>query len=99
MTEPAAYNLTQSRRQHQASGILENAGAHVPDEQVATQLHDALRSREAIAQAQGVLMERDRLSPDEASAQLRRTARETNITLRRLAEDTVASATGRGPRT
>ncbi len=83
----------------QASGILENAGAHVPDEHVAAQLADALRSREAIAQAQGVLMERDRLSPEEASAQLRRTARETNITVRRLAEDTVASATGRGPRT
>lgn len=77
----------------QASGILEDAGAHVPDEQVAAQLHEALRSREVIAQAQGVLMGREHLTANEAMAQLRRTARETDTTLRRLAEETVAAAT------
>ncbi len=77
----------------QASGILEDAGAHVPDEQVAAQLHEALLSREVIAQAQGVLMAREHLTSSEAMAQLRRTAREINKTLRRLAEETVASAT------
>lgn len=77
----------------QASGILEDAGTHVPDEQVAAQLHEALRSREVIAQAQGVLMGREHLSANDAIAQLRRTARKTDTTVRRVAEDTVASAT------
>ncbi len=76
----------------QASGILEDAGAHIPDEDVAAKLRDALRSREVIAQAQGVLMAREQLTAIEASTQLLRTARDTDTTVRRLAEETVASA-------
>jgi signal transduction protein with GAF and PtsI domain len=81
----------------QASGILEDAGAHVPDDDIAAQLEDALRSREVIAQAQGVLMARGRLSANEASAQLRRTARDAEMTVRRVAEETVASTADPGP--
>ena len=82
----------------QASGILEDAGTHVPDDEIAAQLADALRSREVIAQAQGVLIALERMSANEASAHLRRMARHANITVRRLAEETVASATDREPR-
>ncbi|MDQ3107406.1 MAG: GAF and ANTAR domain-containing protein, partial [Actinomycetota bacterium] len=42
----------------QASGILIDAGADVPSPEVAARLDQALRAREVIAQAQGVIMER-----------------------------------------
>ena len=50
----------------EASGILTNAAVHVSVGQVAERLADALRAREVIAQAQGVLMERDGVSAEEA---------------------------------
>ena len=55
----------------EASQILTTAGVDVPDEELAKRFHDALRGREIIAQAQGVIMERDGVSEDGAYTALR----------------------------
>ena len=51
----------------------------------ATQLEEAVRSRDVIGQAKGILMERRGLTADEAFDTLRRTSQELNIKLRDLA--------------
>nr|WP_281376416.1 ANTAR domain-containing protein [Actinomycetospora corticicola] len=48
-------------------------------------MQDAVRSRDVIGQAKGILMERRGLSADEAFDTLRRTSQELNIKLRDLA--------------
>lgn len=55
-------------------------------EQRATQLHDALQSRDVIGQATGILMERFRVTPEEAFDILRRASQNLNIKLRHIAE-------------
>jgi hypothetical protein len=57
----------------------------------AAQLQEALDSRVVIEQAKGVLAERYSLSPDEAFALLRRSARSNRMPLRQLAAAVVAS--------
>jgi GAF domain-containing protein len=54
-------------------------------------LVDALESREVIALAQGVVMQRDGLSPAEAHALLVRTSRKTSQPLRGVCTDLVTS--------
>jgi GAF domain-containing protein len=79
----------------QASGILADAGAVMPDEQRSALLADSLRSREVIAQAQGVLMERTAATEEEVLRVLRRDAFDAQRTVRQHAEEVVRS-TGRG---
>lgn len=57
----------------------------------AAQLQGALDSRIVIEQAKGVLAERYSLTPDEAFALLRRSARSNRMPLRQLASAVVAS--------
>ena len=59
--------------------------------QRSAQLQEALDSRIVIEQAKGVLVERFGLSPDDAFALLRRTARSNRMPLRNLAGAVVAS--------
>jgi GAF domain-containing protein len=54
-----------------------------------SQLREALRSRDVIGQAKGVLMERRGLSADEAFDVLRRTSQDLNVKLREVAETLV----------
>jgi anti-anti-sigma factor len=75
----------------QASVILTEAGLDATDEQVATRFHQALRSREVIAQAQGILMERSRVDEAEAFGLLRRSSVSTNTALQARAGDVVDS--------
>lgn len=65
------------------------------------QLTEALRSRDAIGQAKGILIERFTLSEDRAFAMLVRSSQETNIKLHAVAEWLVDEATRgrRGPPT
>jgi GAF domain-containing protein len=51
----------------------------------ASQLREALRSRDLIGQAKGILMERRKLTADEAFEVLRRTSQRLNIKLRDVA--------------
>ncbi len=74
-----------------AERFLGVAGAHVSDEQRAARVADALRSREVVTLATGVLMERDGATQDEAAARLRQGSRAEGVAMRRYASDIVAS--------
>ncbi len=78
----------------EASTVLTDAGVETTDEQLALGLTDALRSREVIAQAQGILMKRDGLDADGAHAFLRDFSRKTNRPIRQLAEEMVTFTLG-----
>jgi signal transduction protein with GAF and PtsI domain len=75
----------------QTESLLGVAGADVTDEQRTARIADALRSRELIALATGVLMAREGVTQDEAAARLRRASREQGVPMRQLASDVVAS--------
>jgi anti-anti-sigma factor len=80
----------------EASTILTGAGVDVTDTELASRLQDALRGREVIAQAQGVLMDRDGVDEDRAYTSLLRASLDAGMPLRSHALDVIASAR-RGP--
>jgi GAF domain-containing protein len=82
---------------NQASIILANAEAYTSSELLNEQLREALRSREMIGQAKGILMEREGCSADEAFDVLRRASQNSNKKLRDIAKEVVSSA-AREPR-
>jgi hypothetical protein len=55
-------------------------------EQLGRQLHEALSSRDVIGQAKGILMERLRITPEDAFDTLRRSSQRLNAKLREIAE-------------
>ena len=55
-------------------------------EQLGRQLHEALSSRDVIGQAKGILMERLRITPEDAFDTLRRSSQRLNVKLREVAE-------------
>jgi hypothetical protein len=69
-----------------ASVALRGAQAVEAVELRATQLAEAVQSRDVIGQAKGILMERRGLTADEAFDTLRRTSQDLNIKLRDLAQ-------------
>jgi len=76
----------------EASIILTDASVQVTrDNQRASRLQGALRTREIIAEAQGVIMERERVVESDAFAILRRYSQGSNRPIRERAEDVVAS--------
>ncbi len=76
----------------QASGILIDAGADVDDDELGRRILDGLRARETIARAEGVLMARKHVTPDEAAAALLRSARAAEVAVLLHASEIVASA-------
>lgn len=62
------------------------AKTHEGEERRAANLHTALTSRELIGQAQGILMERERVTADEAFDILRRASQHLNRKLREVAQ-------------
>lgn len=76
---------------------LTHAGVGVSEADLAERLAEALRVREAIAQAQGILMDRETLSADEAYATLRRLSVSQDRTFAELAAEVIASARRRAP--
>ncbi len=80
----------------QASIILTNAGVDVTNEQMTIRFQEALRTRELIAHAEGMIMERNGVSEDGAYAALRRLSLDGSKPLRGQAEDIVTSAGGSG---
>lgn len=83
----------------EASGILAEAGTGVADEEMVVRLADALVGRHVIAQAQGVMMEREQVSEDEAYTSMRRFSQRTGMPLLDRAADVVASTQrGRAPK-
>jgi GAF domain-containing protein len=66
-----------------------SAQTHEDEERRAANLHAALATREVIGQAQGILMERERLSSDQAFDILRRASQHLNLKLRDIAQNLV----------
>jgi anti-anti-sigma factor len=75
----------------QASDILTTAAPDDTDEQINQRLARALTERQVIHRAQGVVMERDQLTPEAAVAALHRAARAAGIKVADYARDVVDS--------
>jgi anti-anti-sigma factor len=75
----------------EASIILTDAWVAAHDDELSSRYQHALRGREIIAQAQGVLMERGATTEQEAYGQLLSHSQETSQPLRSHAEEVVAS--------
>jgi GAF domain-containing protein len=72
------------------ASVAVNAAHSLEDEERRIEnLHSALGSREVIGQAQGILMERERISADQAFDVLRRASQYLNIKLREVAQTLV----------
>lgn len=74
-----------------ASDLLVSAAMDVSMEDLSRQLQEALKGRDVVAQARGALMQRHGIAAETAYAMLRRSSRQTNTPLRRVAEDIVAA--------
>lgn len=75
----------------EASVILRDAGVGAADDHLLRRLGEALRTRQVIAQAQGVVMEREGVSEDEAYTLIRNFSRTTDLPMRERAADVVGS--------
>jgi GAF domain-containing protein len=98
---PAAFGVT-DRAQGQlfatlAQLALDSAEGRASEERRAGNLVAALRTRELIGQAQGILIERERITGDQAFDVLRRASQHMNVKLREVAETLVE--TGETPET
>jgi hypothetical protein len=70
-----------------AAEALENATVSLNAElRRVADLRGALASREVIGQAEGILIERERITPDQAFAVLRRASQHLNVKLREVAQ-------------
>jgi AmiR/NasT family two-component response regulator len=96
---PAAFGATD-----RAQGLLfatlarlavDAATDRAEDEARSDNLHEALKTRELIGQAQGILMERERITADQAFDVLRRASQHVNVKLRDIAAALVE--TGEAP--
>jgi GAF domain-containing protein len=72
-----------------AGAALTSAHSIEDEERRIENLHSALSSREIIGQAQGILMERERIAADQAFDVLRRASQYLNIKLREVAQTLV----------
>jgi hypothetical protein len=68
---------------------LAAAHSHEAEELRAENLHSALTTRELIGQAEGILMERERITANEAFDILRRASQHLNVKLRAVAQNLV----------
>jgi ANTAR domain/GAF domain len=98
---PAAFGATD-----RAQGLLfatlarlalDSAEERASEEKRSGNLTEALRTRELIGQAQGILMERERITGEQAFDVLRRASQHMNIKLREVAQTLVE--TGQSPDT
>lgn len=83
----------------QASEILTTAGSYLDDVQANRRFADALTARQTISRAQGVLMHRDAMTADDATAAMPRTSRTLGLTILQYAQELLDVATGAGEET
>jgi GAF domain-containing protein len=69
----------------QAATALNNAHIYAAARKLSDQLNEALKSRDLIGQAKGILMEREGISDAEAFEMLKRISQTTNVKLRDVA--------------
>jgi hypothetical protein len=97
---PRAFGAIDRARGHllaSFAGVALNAArVHRNDELLAANLHAALASREIIGQAQGILMERERITAEQAFDVLRTASQHLNVRLREVAQTLVD--TGEDPK-
>jgi hypothetical protein len=90
---PGAFNATDRAQgllfAAHAGMALRVARSHALQEQRAENLHLAMVSREIIGQAQGILMERERITADQAFQLLRHSSQRLNVKLRDVAQTLV----------
>lgn len=96
---PGAFGVT-GRGQGQlfatlAGLALDSAHDRAAEDDRAANLTKALRTRELIGQAQGILMERERITADQAFDILRRASQHLNVRLREIAQNLIE--TGESP--
>jgi anti-anti-sigma factor len=75
----------------EASIILRDAGADVSDDQLSERMQAALDARQIIARAEGVVMDREGISAEDAYTVLRKFSQNTNLPLVQRAADIVDS--------
>ena len=73
----------------QARIALHNAEIYTAARRLGDQLNEALKTRDLIGRAKGILMEREGLSDEEAFEMLKTTSQNTNVKLRDLAQRVV----------
>lgn len=76
----------------EVSIILQGAGVDLSDERWAARLSEALRTRQIIAEAQGITMDRNHVSEEEAFTLLRTDSQRRDRPLRDIAVEVVSSA-------
>jgi transcriptional regulator with GAF, ATPase, and Fis domain len=89
-SEPHAYSATDRQRAVVLSVLASLAINAARLELDSEGLREAVQTRDVIGQAKGILMQRDRVTADEAFASLRRESQRQNVKLRELAEQLVA---------
>jgi hypothetical protein len=98
---PQAFGVIDRAKGHLLSALaglaLSSAAAHDDNERRLDNLQTALATRVLIGQAQGILIERERITPDQAFDILRRASQHLNIKLRDVAQALVD--TGEQPQT
>jgi GAF domain-containing protein len=96
--EPARYDAHGERVlrlfAEQAAVLLANVRSHEDARLLSEGLKEALRTRDVIGQAKGMLMVRDGMGEDDAFAVLVRLSQQTNTKLRDVARKLVESARG-----
>jgi AmiR/NasT family two-component response regulator len=75
---------------NQAAIALQNARTYMAARKVADQLNEALKTRDLIGQAKGILMEREGVSDEEAFDMLKTISQNSNVKLRDIAQKLVA---------
>jgi hypothetical protein len=80
----------------ETSVVLTEARVDMTDEQTSMQFGDALRSRQLIALAQGVIMELDGVSESDAYTVLRRFSIKSGGSLQERAQDVINSTRAEG---
>jgi len=90
---PGAFNATERAQgllfAAHAGMALKVARSHDLQEERAENLQTAMASREVIGQAQGILMERERITADQAFQLLRHSSQRLNVKLRDVAQTLV----------
>ncbi len=77
----------------QAAVAVANADAYHQARELSGHLEEALKSRDVIGQAKGIIMERERVTADQAFDMLRKVSQARNVKLREVADLVVLTGT------
>lgn len=81
----------------QAAVAISNAQVYSSALRLTEQLREAVKSREIIGEATGILIEREGVSPEGAFEMLKKASQQSNVKLREIAERVVSEAVKKKP--